>query len=250
MTTADNLEQAEKDGKVSYTTYGNIEQVLYAKSETFSIANSVGTTTLTFQPPFTSITYPLGIFSFDGGTTYYDFYPYVTTAVTGVAPTVPSVQVKPHVISGGEVQLEFKVNATVGGGSTIPVIVNLVLVKSEYFGLPTVENPPESGKVLYSSPLPTATGREAVSIAKPDEFSSDMTDGLLKTYTHDQGRIPNVVAWVYGNNGAGMFPLNIHDTRGSTGFGNSIKTDTTNVYLGCTSPGSIGLALYKVYKEQ
>lgn len=233
MTVLDNLKS--NINKVSYTTALPIDRVIYATPLIDSVTNSIGTYSnfTALESGLNQYALPLGIYTYNGGSTYVDFRGTQVSTSLSNNPTLPSVIITPHVTSTGRINFDAKVTATVGGGSTIPLTMYIVLLATDTPG--TVSAAPTSNAVLYSSNTPSNPNRKSRTIAFSNTQAIASGVSPLYSYAHGMGKVPNVQFWDTSGDYK-ILGTNFIDQRFDVGGTFTAKMDSTNVYLGGGNP--------------
>lgn len=118
-----------KNANVAFPLIGT-DKIIYAETYSFSVANTIGATatiTVDKYDVFLSGVCPLpfGIYTFDGGATWNDA---TNTSINSGPNTSVTVTIR---TAGASVKINYKVYATVGGGSTIPIQLSYGLIVDE-----------------------------------------------------------------------------------------------------------------------
>lgn len=243
--------------KIASTNYFPTDFVIFSTVWNTSVTNSVGTYTLTYGSAGTGqFGRPVGIYSYDGGTTYYDFVPQRIpggSLLTNSSSTIaPAVFVTPQV---GSDTLSFAVNvkSTVGGGSTIPLIINIALLAvdspSSMSQLPSLSS---TNKTAYTT-LSSGSQGSYRQILSTGAINSNALQQSITTIAHGVGAVPLPQVWFSTNTNDTIFE-NYMDVRqltsGLTSGLNGMAMDTTNLYIAYSYTAfPNGQTLYRLYRE-
>lgn len=244
---------------LSYYSGSTIDQVLYSQIINTSVTNTIGSYTISGD--YNALLqggWPIGIYSYDGGTSYNDFVP--TTIPGGsllahaTSTTAPAVFVTPKVDSlGGGLLFTIGVKNTVGAGGTIPLIIKIAVLATS--------TPSATGSTpIQSSENPLAYGNthegqtlqnRQISIDSVSPVSTSTAN--IYTVSHNLGLVPNPQIWFNdGTNNTIM--SNYWDVRykpinsGNGGVA-GVAMDSSNFYFSPLNALSSSFSIYRVYGE-
>lgn len=243
--------------KIAATSYFPTDFVIFSTVWNTSVTNSVGQYTITYGSAGTGqFGRPVGIYSFDGGITYYDFVP---TRIPGgsllansSSSIQPSVFVTPQ-SNNDTVSFVVNVKSTVGAGSTIPLIIKVALlavdIPSSMNQLPTLS----AGNKIASTTYSKGYQGSYRQILSTGTVNSSSTQKSITTIAHGVGGVPLPQVWFY--NGSNNTTIeNFWDVRYTTssltGGVSGFAMDATNLYIMYSYTAyPNGQTLYRVYRE-
>jgi hypothetical protein len=245
---------------LSYYSGANLDQVIYSTIISTTVPNSVGVTNYVIGTPLFGYNWPVGIYSYDGGTTYNDFVP--TTLPGGslltnaTSTTAPKVYITPPVDSSGNCTLRIDVKATVGGGSTIPIDARVALLAISdptglTVGVPTTQSS-VGNKLAYTS------SHEGLGVQYRQillDSNSPLSTSTLNIYTvpHSVGAIPNPQVWFFDGT-KNTIMSNYWDVRykplnANNGGVAGVAMDASNFYFSPLTALASSETHYRIYKE-
>lgn len=215
------------------------DKIVYTDTGTITISNTTGlvgtlnriplrggTPSLVYAPEI------VGVYSYDGGTTWIPLSPFDTSlpAISGV-----SVRVNGRVDRAlGSLSADFViyVDSTVGGGSTISIQVKFAIVVSkDNIGYMEVDHDYGQNTALDSrKPVPR--------IAKEDRVLSDGTSYVIP---HDVGAVPDVIAYYTYNSG-----YNTTQRFYTIATAPAIYADASNLYINSINQSGYNIT-YRIY---
>jgi hypothetical protein len=226
------------------------DQVIWSNTLNLDVTNSAGTYTfedkvygqvgsflnLSGNPDDSAVgqgPITFGIYSFDGGTTWNSIVQ-VSRAISGL-----SVQVEALQEGSGDTNIYVRVNSTVGGGATFPLIVKYGMIKgpNTMVILTYSDNEELKPKTQQSAILDSRTP-----VPKVHDSGYVPADGVLHTITHNLGYVPDVRIFYYYNQGT-FYPYN--NVAGSIDY---FRLSTTDIKI---TPINLSNAYYYyiIYKE-
>lgn len=212
--------------KASYASLIQVDKVLYAKTISLAPTNALGTYNLDTRTPIVTGKQGMvvvGVYSYDGGVSWNSFN---TTA--RVISTL-SVQVQCVYNFGSDaIQYSILVNATVGGGTTVPLTVKVALVQGQDTDT-NVEEPPTP---LYEQKTVFDSRTSIPRIAKT--LTARTTSTQTVTLPHGFTTAPDVFAYVYDETNGVMYSNGRFDT--------TLRVDDTNVTI-----SSAGTTIWNYY---
>lgn len=224
------------EDKVAYSSLDEIDRVIFAKTYKLDVTNSVGTYNFDQDIDLDlSFGRPIGIYSLDNGATWNDIggLPSTGSLVRGV--TLPAVQIVPYQMAAqNKLRLEVKVNSTVGGGTTFPVLVSICLLATDNPGV--LSKAPQLGnqKTAMASMTPEKLSSKYRKIRFRTTLNTPVGTGV-NTVPHGLGYVPDLFVWVNDNfntpvsaNYIAGFML---DARFISTGNRCVVMDATNIYI-------------------
>jgi len=255
MSAADNL--LTNSNKVADTTYWPSDKVIFSNTGTFSATNTVGVTSVFTIPSPTNgqESYPVGIYSVNGGTTWNDFTGDLGPWGSSLGIPTTIVPVMAWAESGMSNTTTYRVKCSVlqGGGGTFPIIISVALlalkIPSPLTYIPTIA----SGETKTSSTTITPTGGQVRYRRIIDTLATAAGSGTIIQVAHNSGYIPDVAWWT--TDGSDVRKISsttvkfVHgsttiDTLGVFGF----AMDSTNFYMSSYPGLPNSLYFYRTYK--
>lgn len=217
------------------------DRILYANTISTTINNSSGTQT-DFYTLTTNLgiqTYPLGIFSYDGGNTWNDFGPAVSY-IRSVSTPIVSIQAR--VDSSSTVYFDAGLSGVVGNqGATLSVLLKIALLAPFNNGVVDKSN-------LYSPKVVAFLSNDP---QNPNNYSTyrrialDNQSSATQTISHGQNQIPNIGFW-QSSLGDIVVGANHWASDADPSNTNGIKMDANNLYV---QPNFNETFYYRVYKD-
>lgn len=252
-------------GKVADTDYYEVDKVVYSKTKTLTIQNTTSSNPQIFvaQDPSDLVPgqycFPVGIFSYDGGTTWNDMgTDYGGSSITANLP-LPTVTVSPWVSSSGLLYFYVDVNSTVGGGSTFSLICSACLLltdsPSSISALPQISS--TSTKSTKASISPTGEQIQYRRIVGKNTFTTAGVGEALTSVAHGLGYVPDMCYWMNkGWDPSSGVSSNFYSMTGGSydiknNQGNSqplMFMDATNIYYADTFGGGAQNYMYRLYQ--
>lgn len=243
---------------LAYYSGSTIDQVIFSTVWETSVTNSDGTYTLTYgDTGVGQYARPLGIYSYDGGTTYNDFWPRPGSGVVNEVEDflASTVIVSPRVASDGELSFRVQVIDTVGGGSTIPLIIKIALLANDS-PVAMDQSPTHSSenKLAYVTVADNVSTRYRQILSANAVNSDDDPSGQpLMTTPHGAGVVPNLNIWFFDGTYNVTYE-NFWDVRYITeDFPHALSgmaMDATNLYIAYEHFAfPSGQTLYRTYND-
>src|ERR1044072_3191243 len=181
------------DARLAIPKY-RINQIIQARTYSVEVTNSVSQKSANFQTPLSSNFLPIGIYSFDGGTTWYDFGNY---SLPSGLTAAPAVGITAGSNAPGLLVLNVDQTALVGGGGTFTLMAEFAAMAFDGHGTVNPEQIVIDGDALYTS------RQNYPKVYSSGFFEVVASSAHQETISHTLGYEQHVLAYMDDNDGEG-----------------------------------------------
>jgi len=230
-----------QDGALLPTEY-NLDKIVITSTETISVTDTVALKFRDFTSTGVNTNYDfVGIYSYDGGTTWTDLVGQVSSRSGFTAQ--PDVEIGARIDTAGKVWLNIIQKALLNGGSPWTLTIKLAyLANTDNTTLPnSILN---TDKILYDNKY------SYMKIAKEGSFTVSSSSAQLTTIAHGLGYVPVCQAYLKRNIGRQRITYGDFGISGS--INNAVRIDEDNLYVNTSfySPTETLTVTYKIYYEE
>ncbi len=236
-----------RDAAIAIPTY-DIDKIIEIIDGTAGFVDSVSVKGTSWGTVVGTATFPVGVYSYDGGTTWLTF-----GDEFGGFTTKPPIQANIYSTNDYDVEISVNQNAQVNGGSPWTLLFKAALLAREDQEI-LVDD--AFSPWLFSGDFPEPSGVSGFTYSNKYSYMKIAKQGTqvhingsgYQTYTipHNLGYVPVFNVWttrVTNPNHIGrLYNFNVNTNRGA-------YADATNIYIAWTNAGQDTTIYYRIYHE-